>query len=254
MNERISGRLGEIEAKLAAAGSSSPLSISAASRACCGDLGWSDCGAAPQHYRHPDDTGTTSARPWNSNVPARDSRNPLEDAMIEKAIGIAIVDDRGRTVRRLRKSSYFDEESMAQRNTTRWGAAGKADSRKGLAHVEAGEKRPADRSLRASFPDGDYLPLPEGSPYSQRQKVAPVLERLALALGLVDESGVVLTIASTPRNCLSPSYASTRASSASIRRNERAPYPVAAQHLAPASQEPPPGLTGTRRLSPRSPR
>lgn len=112
--------------------------------------------------------------------------------MIEKAIGIAIVDDRGRTVRRLRKSSYFDEESMAHLNTTRWGAAGKPDSRKGLAHVEAGEKRPADRSLRASFPDGDYLPLPGGLPI-RNDKVAPVLERLALALGLVDESGVVLT-------------------------------------------------------------
>jgi hypothetical protein len=40
-------------------------------------------------------------------------------------------------------------------------------------------------------PEGDYLPLPGGLPL-RKDKVAAVLERVALALGLVDEAGMVL--------------------------------------------------------------
>ena len=106
-----------------------------------------------------------------------------------KAIRITIVDGRGRTLHRLSKRSYFDA-AMAHQKTEPWGAEGKPPSRKGLAHIEAGDKRPGGR--RTPFPDGDYLPLPGGLPM-RKDKVAPVLERVARALRLVDESGVVLT-------------------------------------------------------------
>ena len=133
--------------------------------------------------------------------------------MIEKAIGIRIVDGRGRTVRRLSKRSYFDAR-MVHQSTERWAAEGKPVSRKRLARLEADvEHRPAppgrialplevgyfpspsidpsQLGRMALAPEGDYLPMPGGLPL-RKDKVAAVLERVALALGLVDESGVVL--------------------------------------------------------------
>jgi hypothetical protein len=110
--------------------------------------------------------------------------------MLEKTIRIKVVDGRGRTVHRLSKSSFFDAR-MVHQSTESWGAESKPDSRKELARAEAGEDLPGHVGRMALPPEGDYLPLPGGLPL-RKDKVAAVLERVALALGLVDEAGVVL--------------------------------------------------------------
>jgi hypothetical protein len=108
----------------------------------------------------------------------------------ERVIRIKVVDGRGRTVRRVSKRSYFDAR-MAHEHTEPWTPESKPDSGKWLKRVETENDPPVNPGRMVDYPDHEYLSLPGGLPL-RLEKVAAVLERLALTLGLVDESGVVL--------------------------------------------------------------
>ncbi|VBA60277.1 hypothetical protein [Mycobacterium attenuatum] len=113
--------------------------------------------------------------------------------MRTKSIRIKVVDSRGRTVAYLGKRSYF--KAGQHDYTEPWAAHGRPVSEKRLAQdldTPALDGRMEPSPLLHGDNDRRYLPMPNGLPL-RLDKVAPMLERLALTLSLVDESGAVLT-------------------------------------------------------------
>ncbi len=122
--------------------------------------------------------------------------------MSVKAIRIKVVDDQGRTVCRFRKTSYFDA-SMQPQETQPWDAESKPMSGKWLM-ADPAASAPSHKGRLAKIPvrrndDGRrYLELPGLT--LKWEKVTPVLDRIAVALNLVDTSASCLSTTWTPRH------------------------------------------------------
>jgi hypothetical protein len=108
--------------------------------------------------------------------------------MFEKAIRFKLVDQRGRTLSRFSKRSYFDAQ-MQPKETEPWVTEAKPQKRPPNA-TPAHEGRLPPLPIRHADGGQRYLEVPGLT--LKWDKVTPVLERIALAMGLVDASGVVL--------------------------------------------------------------
>lgn len=110
-----------------------------------------------------------------------------------REIRIKVVDGDGDTVQKFSKRSYFDKRMQHER-TEPWAAEAKPVSIKWL-HSDrnpGGFSHPSRLAQpKVSHHAGQkYLDLPGLT--LKWQKVEPVLDKIAFALGLVDDSGVVL--------------------------------------------------------------
>lgn len=109
--------------------------------------------------------------------------------MFERCVRFKLADDRGRTICRFSKRSYFDAD-MQHRETEPWAAEAKPEKRRTRSAPTTEGRLPPLRVRRTE--DGRrYLELPGLT--LKWEKVEAVLERMAVTLELVDASGVVLT-------------------------------------------------------------
>lgn len=112
--------------------------------------------------------------------------------MSVKKIRFKLVDELGRTVCRFGKSTHFDA-GMQPEKTELWGAESKPLSEKWLEGDNAGPSRDARLAgtpVRCTDDGRVYLELPGLT--LRWGKVTSVLDRIAVALQLVDAAGVVL--------------------------------------------------------------
>jgi hypothetical protein len=106
-----------------------------------------------------------------------------------RAIRIKVIDEDGRTVCVLRKTTHLDKQLRPEYSEP-WGAEAKPLSEKALERHDASDRGRLSRPPVHTVDGQKYFKLPGLS--LKWQKVESVLDQVAIALNLIDAAGAVL--------------------------------------------------------------